>query len=88
MFSAQPEFIFYDNREERSFGRIAMVVTFPDDNKLKTDLHCFKLHRSYTVSFNLSAKFSGVESERNASLFRKRKREFVGWVHLLHKTGV
>ena len=36
----------------------------------------------------MSAKFSGVESERNASLFRKRKREFVGWVHLLHKTGV
>ena len=36
------------------------------------------------------AKFSGIESERNASLFtlcRKRKREFVCWVHLLCKAG-
>ena len=38
MFSAQPEFIYYGNREERPFSCIAMVVKFPDDNKLKTSL--------------------------------------------------
>ena len=59
IISAQPEFIYYGDKEEKSFSHIAMVVKFPDDNKLKTslkkvNLHCFKLHRSYTVSFNLS----------------------------------
>ena len=39
MFSAQPEFIYYGNREERSLiSCIAMVVKFLDDNKLKTSL--------------------------------------------------
>ena len=34
------------------------------------------------------AKFSGVESERNISKLRERKRKFLRCVHLLHKTGV
>ena len=34
------------------------------------------------------AKFSGVESERNISKLRERKRKFSRCVHLLHKTGL
>ena len=33
------------------------------------------------------AKFSGVESERNISKLRERKRKFLRCVHLLHKNG-
>ena len=42
-------------------------------------LHCFKLHRSYSVSFicQMLGKFSGVKSERTASKFRKRKRKLL-----------
>ena len=38
MFSVQPEFIHYGNREYKSFSHIAMVVKFLDDNRLKTSL--------------------------------------------------
>ena len=34
------------------------------------------------------AEFSGVESERNISKLRERKRKFLRCFHLLHKTGV
>ena len=39
----------------------------------KVDSHCFKLHRSYLISFNLSnvGEIFLVESERIASKFRK-----------------
>ena len=43
---------------KKSLSHVAMVAIFLDDNKLKIDLkfnsHCFKLHRSYSISFNLS----------------------------------
>ena len=51
-------------------GPIAMVAKFLDDNKrkihLKENSPYFKLHRSYSISFNLSnvGGMSGVESKR------------------------
>ena len=36
-------------------SHFAMVAKFLDENiTLKLNLHCFKLHRPYSVSFNLS----------------------------------
>ena len=36
-------------------GRFAMVAKFLDENvTFELNLHCFKLHRSCSVSFNLS----------------------------------
>ena len=51
-------------REEKSFRHVAMVAKFLDDNKSKR--HCFKLHRSYLISFNLSnvGEIFLVDSER------------------------
>ena len=75
-------------REEKSLRHVAMVETFLDDNKPKLHLlnensHCFKLHRSYSLSFNLSnvGEIFWIESER------KRKRNFLCCVHLLRKAG-
>ena len=53
------------------------------------DSHCFKLHRSYLISFNLSnvGEIFWVESERTVSKFRKRKRKFLCCDHLLDKVG-
>ena len=44
----------------------------------KVDLHCFKLHRSYLVSFNLPnvGETFWVESIRTVSRFTKRNRTF------------
>ena len=77
-------------REEKSLRHVAMVETFLDDNKLKLHLknensHCFKLHRSYSLSFNLSnvGEIFWIQSERK----RKRKRNFLCCVHLLRKAG-
>ena len=41
-------------------------------------MHCFKLHRSYSVSFNLLnlGEFSGVESERTVSKFSDTYMKF------------
>ena len=52
----------------------------------KVNSHCFKLRRSYSISFNLSnvAKFSAVKSERTVSKVRKRKRQFLRCAGLLH----
>ena len=51
------------NRAEKSLRHVAIATKFLDDNKLKihlkVNLHCFKVHRSYSVSFNLS-NFYGV----------------------------
>ena len=75
-------------REEKSLRDVTMVETFLDDNKPKLHLlnensHCFKLHRSYSLSFNLSnvGEIFWIESER------KRKRNFLCCVHLLRKAG-
>ena len=81
-----PHYSLY--REEKSLRHVAMVETFLDDNKPKLPLfnqnsHCFKLHRSYSLSFNLSnvGEIFWIESER------KRKRNFLCRVHLLRKAG-
>ena len=81
-----PHYSLY--REEKSLRHVAMVETFLDDNKpklhlLNKNLHCFKLHRSYSVSFNLSnvGEIFWIQSER------KRKRNFLCCVHLLRKAG-
>ena len=55
------------NREEKSLRPVAMEENFLDDNKPKTSLrksisHCFKLHRSYSISFNLST-YLGLNPE-------------------------
>ena len=48
----------------------------------KVNSHCFKLHRYYSVSFNLSnvGEIFWIESERSVSEFRKRKRNFLCFV--------
>ena len=81
-----PHYSLY--REEKSLHHVAMVETFLDDNKPKLHLlnensHCFKLHRSYSLSFNLSnvGEIFWIESER------KRKRNFLCCAHLLRKAG-
>ena len=57
-------------REEKSLRHIAMVAKFLNDNKpkihLKENSPYFKLHRPYSISFNLSnvGGISGVESKR------------------------
>ena len=81
------------NREEKSLRHVAMVATFLDDNKpkrhLQVDSHCFKLHRSYLISFNLSnvGEIFWVKSERTACNFRERKLKFLCCAHVLHKAG-
>ena len=70
-----------------------MVAKFLNDNKPKIHLlqkvnsQCFKLHRSYSISFNLSnlGKIFWTESERTISELRKRKRNFLCYVHLLRE---
>ena len=80
------------NREEKSLRRVAMVVKFLDDNKpeKKVNSHSFKLHRSYSVSFNLFqmlAKFSGLNPKGPYLSLGKRKGNSLCYAHLLHKAG-
>ena len=52
-------------------GQILWMI--PNKNLTqKENLHCFKLHQSYSISLNLSnvGKISGVESERTIPKFR------------------
>ena len=51
--------------------------------------HCFKLNRSYSVSFNLSnvGEIFRVESQRTVFKFRKRKLTFFCWVYLPHEAS-
>ena len=80
-------------RQEKSLRHVALVAKFLDDNKPKIHLkkvnsHCFKLHRSYSISFNFSnlGEIFWIEAERTVSEFRKR--DFLCCVHLLRKAGV
>ena len=81
------------NTEEKSLRHDAMVANFLDDTKpkihLKENLHRFKLHRSYLISFNLSkvGEFFLAASERTISKFRKRKTKIFELVHRLHEAG-
>ena len=58
---------------------VAIEAKFLDDNKLKIHLkskfELFKLHRSYSISFNFSyfGQIFWVESETTVSELRKRK---------------
>ena len=69
------------NREKKSLRRVAMVAKFLDAKKpkrhLKVDSYCFKLHRSFLISFNLSnvSEIFWVKLERTVSKFRKRKKK-------------
>ena len=51
----------------------------------KVDSNCFKLHRSYLISFNLSnvGEIIWIESERK----KKGKRKLLCGAHLLYKLG-
>ena len=64
------------NRKEKLSHHVAMVAHFLDDNKTKTSLkkliRCFILHRSYSVSFNLS----NVGEIFWSCIRRLRKRKF------------
>ena len=70
------------SREEKLLCHIAMVAKFLDEKKLKTslkvNLQFFKLHRSYSISFNLSHvdEIFEFESERTVSKVRKKKKIF------------
>ena len=81
------------NRQEKLLRHVAVVEKFLDDNKpkihLKVNSHCFKLHRSFSISFNLSnvGEIFWIESERAICEIRKRKRNFLCCVHLLRKVG-
>ena len=76
-------------RQEESLRHVAMVATFLDDNKPKRHCsHCFKLHRAYLISFNLSnvGEIFWVKSERTLSKVWK-KNTFLCLVHRFHKSG-
>ena len=81
------------NREEKSIRHVAMVANVLDDKKrkrhLKVNSRCFKLHRSYLISFNLSndGEIFWVKSEKTVCKFRKRKTKFLCCAHQLHKAG-
>ena len=80
------------NGEENSLRHVAMVVKFLDENKpkKKVNSHTFKLHRSYSISFNqcqMLAKFSGLNPKGPYLSLGKRKRNFLCCAHLRHKAG-
>ena len=80
--------------ERRSrYVTVTLVAKFLDDNKpkihRKENLHRFKLHRSYLISFNVSevGEIFLVESERTVSKFKKWKTKFFELVHRLLEAG-
>ena len=79
-------------REEKSECHVTMVAEFLDDKPKMSlkKLICTVLNFVDPFQFHLIcqmlAKFSGVESERTVSMFRKEKT-FLCFVHLLHKVG-
>ena len=86
---------FFRINREKSLRNVVimMVAKFLDDNKpkrhLKSDSHCFRLHRSYLNSLNFSkvGEIFRVESERTVYKIRERERKFLCCAHLLHKAG-
>ena len=73
---------------QKSLRQVAMVAKFLDDSKPKTSLgkwirpfsNFIDLIQFHSICWML-AKFSGVESEKTAPEFRKRKRIFLCCVH-------
>ena len=84
----------YCHGEQKWLRHIAMAAKFLDDNKPKIHSKskcCTVSNFIDLIQFHLIcqilAKFSGVESKRTISEFRKRKRNFLCCVHLLRKAG-
>ena len=72
-----------DKREDKSLRLVAMVAKFPEDHKPKTSLKKwirtvsnFNDVIQFHLTFQMLAKFSGVESERTVSKLRKEKENF------------
>ena len=69
------------NREGKSLSHVAIAAKFLDDNATnpkftsRVNSHSFKLHGSYSISFNLSnvGEIFWIESERTVFEFTKRK---------------
>ena len=82
------------NREEKSLCHVAMVAEFLDDKPKMSLKKWIRTVSNFIDPFQfhlicqMLAKFSGVECERTVSKFRKRKRTFLCFVHLLHKAGM
>ena len=71
-----------------------MIPKFLNDNELKMSLkkysYCFKVHRSYSISFNLyncRQNFLRLNPKGPYLGLRQRKRKFLCCVHLLHKAS-
>ena len=85
---------FDSYREEKSLRHVAKVAKFLDDNKLTKPLKSlFALNISnftdliqFHLIWQILRKFSS-EPYLLLSKFRKRKRQFLCCVHLLHKVG-
>ena len=81
-----------DNREDKSLRHVAMVAQFLDDNKPISHFKSTHTISNFTnliqfyLIWQLSAKFSS-RPYLSLSKFRKRKRQFLCCVHLLHNAG-
>ena len=78
------------NREEKSLHHVAMVAKFLDDNKLIKSLKSlFALFQTSPILLNwlILVKLFSLGPYLSTSKFRKRKRQFLCCVHLLHKAG-
>ena len=73
-----PARLFWPQREEKSLRHVTRVANFLDDNNGENvSSDCFKIHRSYSVSFNLSnvGKIFWFCIRKNLSL-EKEKENF------------
>ena len=81
-----------NNREEKSLRHVAMVAKFLDDNKPISHLKSTRTISNFTdlIQFHLIWQILAKFSSRpylSLSKFRKRKRQFLCCVHLLHNAG-
>ena len=84
-----PARLFWPHREEKSLTHVTKVAKFLDDsNGENVTSDCFKIHRSYSISFNLSnvGSIFWVCIWKYLSL-EKEKRKLLCCVHLHHKTA-
>ena len=78
----------FHDREEKSLRHVAMVAKFLDDNKLIKSLESlFALFQTSPILFNFISFDKSLEPYLSLTEFRKRKRQFLCCVHLLHKAG-
>ena len=81
-----------NNRKEKSLRHVAMVAKFLDDNKPISHLKSTRTISNFTdlIQFHLIWQILAKFSSRpylSLSKFRKRKRQFLCCVHLLHNAG-